>query len=111
MYCTSMTYLHVPDFFSLLFADDTALTASRHNLDELYDFVNIEEFKELCTYFRENKLLLHPDKTKYLFISPTNNISCDRKIYINNNNINKHDQYKIFELHRVAPNDKTPNST
>jgi hypothetical protein len=52
-----MTYLHVPDFFSLLFADDTALTASHHNLDELYDFVNIEEFKKLCTYFRENKLI------------------------------------------------------
>ncbi len=35
--------------FSLLFADDTALTASNQNIDELYDFVNTE-FQKLCTY-------------------------------------------------------------
>ncbi len=93
--------------FSLLFADDTALTASNHNIDELYDFVNIE-FQKLCTYFRENKLSLHPDKTKYLLISPTTNINCDRKIFINNNNSNERDQHKIFELQRVTPNDKIP---
>jgi hypothetical protein len=96
-------------FFSLLFVDDTALTASNQNLDELYDFVN-NKFQNLCTYFRDNKLSLHPDKTKYLLISPTQNVICDRKIYINTGNINndEHDQQKIIELHRVTPNDKIP---
>jgi hypothetical protein len=105
--------------FSLLFADDTALTASNHNLDELYDFVNTV-FQKLCTYFRENRLSLHPNKTKYLLISPTTNISCDRKIFINNNNTNEHNlniikktnehnQQKIFELHSDTYQQNTGN--
>jgi hypothetical protein len=95
--------------FSLLFADDTALTASNHNIDELFDFVNIE-FQKLCTYFRENKLSLHPDKTKYLLISPTANTNCDRKIFIYNNNSNEHDQHKILEpvAHIPAPCEDPP---
>jgi hypothetical protein len=95
------------NLFSILFADDTALTASNQNLDELHDFVNIE-FQKLCTYFRDNKLSLHPDKTKYLLISPNQNVTCDKKIYINNNNLGEHNQQHIFELHRVTPIDKVP---
>ena len=75
--------------FSLLFADDTALTASHSNLDELFTFVNLE-FQKLCSYFRKNRLSLHPDKTKYLLISPNSNCdSNDKKVYINNNNPNE----------------------
>jgi hypothetical protein len=92
---------------SILFADDTALTASNENLDELYDFVN-NEFQKLCNFFRENKLSLHPDKTKYLLISPTSSANCNRKIFINNNNINQNEASRIFELHRVTPSDKIP---
>lgn len=93
--------------FSLLFADDTALIVSSHNLDELFDFVNTK-FQKLFTFFRKNKLSLHPDKTICLLISPTANDTCHRKIYINNNINNEHDQQKIFELHRATPNDKIP---
>lgn len=95
------------DLFSLLFADDTALTASSVDIDNLFDFVNTE-FHKLCAYFRRNKLSLHPDKTKYLLISPNSNLNCDRKIFINNNNNNENDQVKIFELQRVTNNDQTP---
>jgi hypothetical protein len=59
------------NLLSLLFADDTALTHSSDNYDELFNHVNTE-FNKLCIYFRINKLSLHSDKTKYLLISHNN---------------------------------------
>ena len=53
---------------SLLFADDTALLLENENITDLITSANIE-FKKICTYFRENKLSLHPDKTKYIFFN------------------------------------------
>jgi hypothetical protein len=47
-----------------LFADDTTLLASGPDLPELIEFVN-DEFHKICTYFRQNKLVLHPGKTQY----------------------------------------------
>ena len=54
--------------FVLMFADDTTLMASGNNLHELYSFVN-EELHKISTYFRLNKLALHPLKTKYILFS------------------------------------------
>jgi hypothetical protein len=95
------------DLLSILFADDTALTASHENIDTLYDYVNTE-FQKLCYYFRQNKLSLHPDKTKYLLITPSPNLFCDRKLFINNNNPNQNDIKNIYELQRVTQTDKIP---
>jgi len=94
--------------FSQLFADDTALSASHSNLQELFSFVN-QEFHKLCTYFRNNMLSLHPDKTKFLLISP-NNIPFDTnlKLYINNNNPGETSHERILELSSVSPTDKIP---
>jgi hypothetical protein len=39
--------LNCTELFSLLFADDTALTASHENIDTLYNYVNTE-FQKLC---------------------------------------------------------------
>ncbi len=47
-----------------LFADDTTLLASGPDLPELVEFVN-SEFHKICTYFRQNKLVLHPGKTQF----------------------------------------------
>jgi hypothetical protein len=52
------------DLLSLLFADDTALSYSSDNLDDLFDYTNVE-FGKLCTNFRLNKLSLHPGKTNF----------------------------------------------
>jgi hypothetical protein len=94
--------------FSLLFADDTALTASSDNLTELYSFVNTE-FRKLCSYFRSNKLSLHPDKTKYLLISPSlAHHQTDLQIFLNNNNLNENNPTLIFPLSRVNPTDPVP---
>jgi hypothetical protein len=93
--------------FSLLFADDTALTASHENIDTLFDYVNTE-FRKLCHYFRLNKLSLHPDKTKYLLISPSTSNDCNRRLLINNNNNDQDNPLNIHELQRVKCSDKIP---
>jgi hypothetical protein len=96
------------NLLSILFADDTALSYSSDNLDDLFDFTNAE-FGKLCTYFRVNKLSLHPDKTKFLLITHNNSIIEGRhKIFINNNNPGENDPKNIFELQRVTNGDKIP---
>jgi hypothetical protein len=94
------------NLLSILLADDTALTYSDENYDDLFNHVNTE-FNKLCTYFILNKLSLHPDKIKYLLIShnsaPTEH---HHKIFINNNNVGESDGSKIFELKRVTNTEK-----
>jgi hypothetical protein len=72
-----------------LFADDTTLTASGKNLNELIAFVNLE-FQKVVEYFRSNKMLLHEKKTKVMIFHPSfskfNTMQCD--IFIDNNNLN-----------------------
>ena len=63
-----MTSLFVPSFLSLLFPDDITLLPSGPNLPDLIKFVNDELFK-ITTYFRLNKLALHPQKTQFMLIS------------------------------------------
>ncbi len=93
---------------SNLFADDTALFYSSDNLTELFNFVN-SEFQKLCTYFRHNKLSLHPAKTKFLLISPSlTALQPIHRLFINNNNPNENDPSKIFELAKIELNDKVP---
>jgi hypothetical protein len=96
------------NLLSILFADDTALTHSDDNYDDLFNHVNTE-FNKLCTYFRLTKLSLHPDKTKYLLISH-NSVPTEfhHKIFTNNNDIGETEASKIFELKRVTNTDKIP---
>jgi hypothetical protein len=63
-----MTSLSVPSFLSLLFPHDITLLSSGPNLPDLIKFVNDELFK-ITTYFRLNKLALHPQKTQFMLIS------------------------------------------
>jgi hypothetical protein len=46
---------------ALLFADNTTLLASSPKLPELINYINYELYK-IATYFRYNKLALHPPK-------------------------------------------------
>ena len=57
----------------LSFADDTTVYASRPNLVDLYDFVNLELTK-LNDWFSANKLALNVKKTKYVIFSPKTSI-------------------------------------
>jgi hypothetical protein len=94
------------DLLSFLFADDTALTASSDNVNDLFTFVNTQ-FQKLCNYFRLNKLSLHPDKTKYLFISHSQ-APANLNIFINNNNLGENDPSRIHKLTIVTNNDAVP---
>jgi hypothetical protein len=91
---------------SLLFADDTALAAEDDNLENLVMYVNAE-FQKVCTYFRLNKLSLHPDKTKFMLISSAKT-SPAISISINNNNDDQNDRKNIFRLAQVFPSDQIP---
>ena len=93
---------------SKLFADDTALAESSNDLVQLFSTVN-SEFHKLCTYFRRNKLSLHPAKTKFLLITHNNAIiSPDLKIFINNNNSNENLTGNIIEIGRITSEDTVP---
>jgi hypothetical protein len=97
---------HCSRLLSLLFADDTALAAEDDDVDRLAQFVN-DEFRKVCNYFRLHKLSLHPDKTKFMIISPSKN-SPVVSIFINNNSLNQNDPNKIFQLTQVFSTDQTP---
>ena len=58
------------DFFSMrLFADDTSLTASAKNIDELFFEIN-KEIPNIYDWLCANKLTLNLRKTKYLIFQP-----------------------------------------
>ena len=94
---------------ALLFADDTTLLASGSNLPELINYVNDELYK-ISTYFRNNKLALHPQKTQFMLISnsPTaKNASVN--LFINNNNsLESPDQNLVHPISRVLSSSATP---
>jgi len=96
------------NLISCLFADDTALANSSDSLDNLFTFAN-SELQKLCTYFRRNKLSLHPDKTKFLLITHNNSpTQPHHKLFINNNNLSENLLHNISELSRVSPTDNSP---
>jgi len=92
--------------FALLFADDTTLLASADSVASLCDFVN-SEFKKVCDFFRTNKLMLHPDKTKMLFFSTSSNGE-GVQIFCNNNNDNEDNNALIKCISLVSSNDDIP---
>jgi hypothetical protein len=53
------------DLFTSLFADDTGLLMSSHDLDGLFSKVN-QELEKAADWFCANKLTLNVSKTKYL---------------------------------------------
>jgi len=94
--------------YSLLFADDTTLLASGPDINDLFDFVNLQLAK-ITYFFRQNKLALHPSKTNYIIFStsPTAK-NTNRNIFINNNNQNQADPRLISQLVRVTGDDGNP---
>ena len=55
-------------FLSLLFADNTTLLYTHDDFQILLEIDNTE-FKKVCEFFRANRLVLHPDKTKFMIFS------------------------------------------
>ncbi len=85
-----------------LFADDCTLLASGPSLPELIEHVNME-FKNVCTYFRQNKLALHPQKTQFmLFSNRRDAIDSNVSIFINNNNCEPENPDFCTPLERIS---------
>ena len=94
--------------FSRLFADDTTLSACSDNIDELISLVN-SEVKKVVTFFRENKLSLHPDKTQFILF--TNSPAAKNKnlnVVINFNNSNLTNPDLILPMKRVTMTSEFP---
>ncbi len=94
---------------ALLFADDTTLLASCSNLPELINYVNDELYK-ISTYFRNNKLALHPQKTQFMLISnsPTAKNAPVNLFIKNNNSLESPDQNLVHPISRVLSSSATP---
>ncbi len=85
-----------------LFADDCTLLASGPSLPELVEHVNME-FKNVCTYFRQNKLALHPQKTQFMLFSNSRDaIDSNVSIFINNNNCEPENPDFCTPLERIS---------
>jgi hypothetical protein len=87
------------NFCSLLFADDTTLVDCDVNIDILIERTN-REFKKVCEFFRANKLVLHPAKTKFILYSKTK--IKEIEIFCDNNNLNQNDPNLIQPIGRVG---------
>ena len=94
-------------FLSLLFADDTTLLLSHNNLRTLIQLVNIE-FRKVCEFFRINKLVLHPDKTKFILFSQSNVANESVELFCNNNNLTQDNPDLIHPITRVFSSDDVP---
>jgi len=93
-------------FLSLLFADDTTLLLSHENIDELIRLAN-SEFQKICEYFRMNRLVLHPDKTKYILFTRSR-VRGDVVLYCNNNDLDQNVAENISVIGNISKTDKIP---
>ena len=93
-------------FLSLLFADDTTLLFTHDDLITLTEIVNTE-FRKVCQFFRSNRLVLHPDKTKFMLFTRSGG-GLNPVIYCNNNNFGQDEPSNISLISRVNTNDDIP---
>jgi hypothetical protein len=88
-------------FTSLLFADDTTLLARNKDMNELIEYVN-DQLHKISTYFRTNRLSLHPLKTKYIiFTNSAMARNANYNLYIDNNDVRGLDVSKMHEITRA----------
>jgi hypothetical protein len=94
---------------SLLFADDTTLSKSGENLEELIQSVN-EEFQKVATFFRDHKMALHPGKTKFLVFNSNEQMfeNANFNIVINNNNPQEDDPGLKVNIDRISSQSDVP---
>ncbi len=96
------------DFLSLLFADDTTLLLCHNNFEFLINWVN-QELKKISFFFRQHKLALHANKTKFMIFSNSPEIrNAKPTIVINNNNQNEDNPNLVINLTQISIQDPTP---
>ncbi len=95
-------------FLTSLFADDTKLFASGPDLNELFKFAN-EEFHKVNSFFRAHKLSLHPNKTKFILFTNSNQAKAtSNQIFICNSNSFTTDPRFATPIERILTSSDTP---
>ena len=92
-------------FLALLFADDTTLLYSHDDIQSLTEIAN-REFQKICEYFRINKMVLHPDKTKFMVFSRSNQVNME--LFCNNNDVGNVNEANISPIGRITSADDVP---
>jgi hypothetical protein len=81
---------------------------SHSDINVLVHMVNVE-FRKIVTFFRTNKLALHPAKTKFMLFTNSNVArSMNLEIVMNFNNVNENRADLIFPIERVTNNSSVP---
>ena len=100
--------LSASKLLALLFAYNTTLLFSHENLNTLIETVN-SKFRKICEFFRLNRLVLHPDKTKFiLFTREKVQRDVVLQLYCNNNNLDQNLPENISEIKQVLSTDILP---
>ena len=92
--------------FSILFADDISSLMSSNNLLSLKSDLNTE-LKNVYTWYRANKMVIHPKKSKLLVFRPNNRILPDWfEIFLDDNepgvfNVSKINKIKLITNNNV----------
>ena len=94
-------------FLALLFADDTTLLLTHSNIDELMVMANTE-FQKICEFFRVNRLVLHPDKTKFILFTRSKIKQLNLNLVCNNNNPDQNLAHNISGIGQVQSGDMIP---
>ena len=94
-------------FIALLFADDTTLLLTHTNINELIEMANVE-FRKICEFFRVNKLVLHPDKTKFILFSRSRITQVNLNLVCNNNIHDQNLAEHISVIGQVCSGDAVP---
>ena len=94
-------------FLSLLFADDTTLLLTHTNINKLIEMANVE-FRKICKFFRVNKLVLHPDKTKFILFSRSRITQVNLNLFCNNNDHDQNLAENISAIGQVCSGDAVP---
>ena len=82
--------------FLLLFADDSNIFISGHEINEIIDIMNLE-LNKIVTWLNINKLSLNIEKTQYmLFSSKKSKYDNSRSLKINNNHITRVSSIKFL---------------
>ena len=83
------------------FADDTTVTYSSPNTNDLYNTMNRELYR-LSQWFKANRLKLNINKTKYIIFSPSSHVQPnDNSLTVENMTIERighHEQNKYFKF-------------
>ena len=97
---------HSSKLLFLLFADDTTLLFTHENIKIVMEIVNAE-FRKVREFFCTNRLVLHPDKTKFILFTRSGGEQ-NLEIFCNNNNSEQNDPNNISLISRVNSNDNVP---